>query len=214
MGLRDFVHHAHATPAVRKHALYAFYNFGLKKSAVAALFGKVPSTIALWINQYESGEGLSRKERARAYRKLTPRRRKWILDLFKRQPTLFLDEAKVLFQSQFPGCSISLSSVSVILKEAGMTWKVLERRAIQISKYDVFRFAMELSRLPWLLENLVFLDEVSFDNRGMLQTQGYAKKGERLVYRGEFNRKPRVSFLTFINFHGVIETFITDGTFQ
>lgn len=59
----------------------------------------------------------------------------------------------------------------------------------------------------------MFLDEVSFDNRGMLRSRGYSAKGKRLVCKGEFVRKARVSCLCFISLNGMLESSITDGTF-
>ena len=38
-------------------------------------------------------------------------------------------------------------------------------RAIQICQEDIIRFSKELLSFPWLLQNLVFLDKVGFDNR-------------------------------------------------
>jgi hypothetical protein len=104
--------------------------------------------------------------------------------------------------------------ISVILHSSGLTWKVLEVRAIQISKSEVIRFAKELLSFLWLLENLVFLDEVSFDNRDMIRRKGFVMKGEKLFYRDEFNRKPRVSLLCFIGVSGLLDTFLADGTFD
>ncbi len=54
---------------------------------------------------------------------------------------------------------------------------------------------------------------MSFDNRDMVRKKGYAIKGRRLFYRGEFNRKPRVSCLAFMGVNGVLDIFICDGTF-
>jgi hypothetical protein len=95
-----------------------------------------------------------------------------------------------------------------------LTWKVLERRAMQINQADIYRYFNELLLYPWILENLVFIDEVSFDNRDMLRRKGFAMKGEKLIYRGEYNRKPPVSMLCFIGVNGLLETFTTDGTFD
>ena len=47
----------------------------------------------------------------------------------------------------------------------------------------------------------------------MLRRAGYGKKGKPLIYRGEYNRLPRVSMLVFINVFGVASSFITEGTF-
>lgn len=59
----------------------------------------------------------------------------------------------------------------------------------------------------------MFLDEVSFDNRSMLRSKGYGVRGKRLVFRGEFVRKPRISLLCFIGQHGMIDCYSTSGTF-
>jgi hypothetical protein len=50
----------------------------------------------------------------------------------------------------------------------------------------VFRFVEELSNIDYSHHNLVFLDEVSFDNRGMIRKRGYSLKGQKLAIRGGF----------------------------
>jgi transposase len=69
-------------------------------------------------------------------RNYSDEKRQWLVDLYKTRPILFLDEAKYEFDHEF-NVQISRSYISVILREAGLTWKVLERRAIQISEADV-----------------------------------------------------------------------------
>ncbi|ORY16047.1 hypothetical protein BCR33DRAFT_638687, partial [Rhizoclosmatium globosum] len=63
-------------------------------------------------------------------------------------------------------------------------------------------------------DNLVFLDEVSIDNRDFLRKKGWGLKGQSLVYRSEYSRKPRLSLLCFIGATGLLEVFSTDGTFD
>ncbi|KAH9136126.1 hypothetical protein AeRB84_018594 [Aphanomyces euteiches] len=101
-----------------------------------------------------------------------------------------------------------------IIHQFGLTWKVLERRAIQINHQDICRFVSELDSITWSQRNIVFLDEVSFDNRGMLRKRGYSMRGERLVFRGEFTRKLRVSLLCFLGADSVLSYYDTDGTFD
>lgn len=91
--------------------------------------------------------------------------------------------------------------------------QVLERRAIHIKEKDIVRFTNELNSLKWFKYNILFLDEVSFDNRGMVRSRGYGKIGERLPFKGEFKRIPRVSLLVMINAFGVVDVFLTEGTF-
>lgn len=39
-------------------------------------------------------------------------------------------------------------------------------------------------------------------------------KGHKLLFRGEFTRMPRVSLLCFVDCDGLVETFMTEGTFD
>ncbi|KAG6974422.1 hypothetical protein JG688_00003082 [Phytophthora aleatoria] len=55
---------------------------------------------------------------------------------------------------------------------------------MNIKEKDVFRFAAELAKVDWSHQNLVFLDEVSFDNRGMIRKRGYSLRGTTLAVRG------------------------------
>lgn len=60
---------------------------------------------------------------------------------------------------------------------------------------------------------MVFIDEVSFDSRDMLRNHGYGVKGKKIIYRGEFNRRPRESYLCFLGQTGMLESYRTEGTF-
>jgi hypothetical protein len=77
-----------------------------------------------------------------------------------------------------------------------------------------YRFIQELSTIEWGHQNLVFLDEVSFDNRGMIRKHGYAIKSRELALRGSFRRLPRTSLLALIGANGLIDFFDTEGTFD
>lgn len=128
------------------------------------------------------------------------------------EPVLFIDEARDRFQRHF-NSTISTASVIRILHAAGLTWKKIERRAIQIRKADILKFADELDSIKWQFHQLIFLDEVSFDSRHMLRNHGYDVKGQKVLYRGEFNRKPRESYLRFLGQSGMLESFRTEGKF-
>lgn len=95
-----------------------------------------------------------------------------------------------------------------------MTYKTIQRRAIEIQTKDIQRFSDELNGLVWLPHNLVFLDEAGFDNRGILRKKGHGLRGKRLIYRGECCQKPRVSLLCFLGMDGLLESFSVEGTFD
>ena len=92
--------------------------------------------------------------------------------------------------------------------------KVVERRAKEIKLTDINRYTREVNEILPLHEQLLFLDEVSFDNRDMLPTKGWFVKGGNPYYRGHFQRTSRMSFLSFTSVHGIVENFHTDGTFD
>lgn len=210
--IQQAVFKRHASANTKYHALYGFFFLGLSKPQLAKIYGKTPVTIGNWIRQYQDSGLMTRKERTKVYLQFNDEKRHWIIMLFRNEPTLFLDEAKNKFENTFQ-CPISTSSISRILHAEGYTWKVIERRAIQVKEAQICFFVNELCSFNWNLQNLVFLDEVSIDNRGMLRNRGYAKVGEKLIFRGEFNRKARVSLLCFLGQTGILETFQTDGTF-
>ncbi|RHY22442.1 hypothetical protein DYB32_009503 [Aphanomyces invadans] len=208
----DVVRGQHASRNTVMHALYAHYYLGMKRQEVAKLFHKSMSTVSAWIQRYEASGDYSRTTSKRIT-KFTPAQRKWLLEYFQKNPMTFLDEAKKAFEMEFRRY-ISLSSVWKVIHSYGLTWKVLERRAMHIKQHDVQRFFEELASLNWSHWNIQFLDEVSFDSRGMLRKRGYALKGQKLCFRGEFQRKPRVSLLCFADVTGVVEVFDTVGTFD
>lgn len=211
--LKQEVYRKHASANTVYHCLYGFYVLGLPRKSLATIYGKTLATICNWIRQYEAHGFFSRKERESVYKKFPLKMRKWIVQLYAEEPVLFLDEAKAKFEKQF-NVSISVASICRILHSENISWKCIERRAIQIRERDVLEFCAELSSIRWDLYNLVFIDEVSFDSRGMLRNRGYAAVGKRVLYRGEFKRKPRVSVLCFLSECGLLESYYTDGTFN
>lgn len=132
------VHNNHASVNTVYHCLYAFYFLGMSRASLAKIFGKSKSIICQWIRKYERDGAFSRKHRKQVYRRFGTMQRQWLLDLYYKEPVIFIDEARERFQKHFK-ISISAASVIRILKTAGLTWKKIERRAIQIRKADILR---------------------------------------------------------------------------
>ncbi|KAH9181856.1 hypothetical protein AeNC1_016168 [Aphanomyces euteiches] len=212
MSAIEIVVSRHATSNTVMHCLYAYFFLGMTKRELATLYLKDEKTIANWVKRYNDTGTYARKK-TQVTRTFTTEEKSWVVEYYKRHPLSFLDEAKAAFERKMKR-SISITQIWTIIHDHGMTWKVLERRAINICQSDVCRFVSELDMIQWSQRNIVFLDEVSFDNRGMLRKRGYSIKGESLVVRGEFVRKPRVSLLCFINADGIIEYYDTEGTFD
>lgn len=89
----------------------------------------------------------------------------------------------------------------------------MERRAIEVKKSLIFKYAKELNSLSPFLHQLLFLDEVSIDSRSMLKKKGYFPTGGSSVIEGKFNREKRISLLCFANCRGFFHTTETEGTF-
>ncbi|RHZ17423.1 hypothetical protein DYB26_003126 [Aphanomyces astaci] len=202
--------HAHANTVY--HCLFAYYSLGFSRRHLALVFNKSEHTIGNWVKVYEETGGFERATTA-ADKKFTTPQRQWLFEFYDRHPLAYLDEAQSAFK-RVHRIAISKTTVWRIIRSFGLTWKVLERRAMHIKERDVFRFAQELSQVDWNHQNVVFLDEVSFDNRGMIRRRGYALRGKTVAIRGDFVRKPRVSVLAFIGVQGVIDYFDTEGTFD
>ncbi|XP_065090135.1 uncharacterized protein LOC135711267 [Ochlerotatus camptorhynchus] len=205
------VENKRASTNTKYHCLYGYYFFGLTRARLAIVYRKSKTTISGWITSYEENGLLSSKQREHVFRKFSTRQRQWILDLYHQNPILYLEECRDLFYQRFQ-IKISGSSICRILHAEGLTWKALERKAIQIKEHEILRYCSELSSFDWDTYQLVFLDEVSLDNRSILRNRGYGIKGKRLVFRGEFVRHPRASFLCFLGLHGVLDCFETEGT--
>ncbi|OWY99363.1 hypothetical protein PHMEG_00029640, partial [Phytophthora megakarya] len=115
---------------------------------------------------------------------------------------------------QAHGTIISKTSVWRIIHSFGPTWKVLERRVIHIKELNVFRFMEELSHINWNHHNLVFLDEVSFDNRGLICKRGYVVREKKSPSATISRETLRVSILSCIGVNGIIDYFNTERTFD
>ncbi|POM61878.1 hypothetical protein PHPALM_29039 [Phytophthora palmivora] len=122
----------------------------------------------------------------------------WLYNYYQHSPLSYLDEAQDAFRRAH---STKFSKTSV--------WRLilsLGRRAIHIKGLYVFRFVEELSHINWSHQNLVFLDEVSFDNRGMIDKRGYAIRGKAIRHPWRLRKKSPVN--------GIIDYFNTEGTFD
>jgi transposase len=210
-----FVSSSHASSNTKIHLLYGYYHLGLSRKALSIIYCKSRRCVDNWISRWEEFKSVARLSGGVNPRKFNQDKKDFVISCFDSHPCSFLDEVRLQFIKEY-GSNISISSVWRIINEAGYTRKVIERRALEISYKDIIRFYEDLQSLPfkWKYENLIFLDEVGFDNRDMLRKRGYALKGNRIIYRGEFTRKKRISLLCFLGINGIQEVFSTEGTFD
>ena len=110
--------------------------------------------------------------------------------------------------------TISVSTIWRIFRKAGLTYKVVERRALQVKIDKIANYVEELNSLSFIPEQLLFLDEVSFDNRDFQKKKGYFVRNRDAIIHGHFSRRERVSLLAFCNINGLVEVIKTEGTFS
>mmetsp|Transcript_20409 Transcript_20409/g.18547 ORF Transcript_20409/g.18547 Transcript_20409/m.18547 type:complete len:356 (+) Transcript_20409:39-1106(+) len=209
------VQSGHASDNTKFHCLYGYYFIGISPANLAIIYKKSRSVIYNWIQRWETYKIVNRLNLGINTRKFNLEKQEFIIQLYQQNPTLFLDEVRTKFIRNFQ-MNISMSTVWRIITNAGLTRKVIERRAIQISIQEIIRFTKELASLPfhWTYQNLIFLDEVGFDNRDMFRKRGYAIKGKRIIFRGEFTRSERCSLLCFLGVDGLQQVYSTEGTFD
>eukprot|EP00732_Lithocolla_globosa_P004676 Lithocolla_globosa_v1_NODE_4434_length_1435_cov_23.335507.p1 type:complete len:355 gc:universal NODE_4434_length_1435_cov_23.335507:152-1216(+) len=202
-----------ATEEVKLHAMYGIQHLNKEGKEIAHIYGKSESAISKWKTQLNECESLARKTPERAS-KLKAHHRQWIIDYVTKDPLQFIHELCDSFYRLFR-IDVSCSTVAMILHEAGFTKQVIERHAMEISTKEIIRFAEEINTLDALsLVQLLFIDEMSTDNRSMLRKRGWFLRGHRPVFRSFFQRSNRISCLTFLSVEGIVENFITAGTFD
>ena len=124
----------HADPCTVMHCLYGYKNLGISTTILGEIYRKDPKTIRNWKDRYEK-TGTYERRSAISEKKFTTAHREWLLDFYESNPLAYLDEAQATFQLENT-ISISKTSVWNIIHEYGLTWKVLERRAMHIKECD------------------------------------------------------------------------------
>jgi transposase len=158
------LHHVqqqHASKCTIMHALFVYYYLGANRTAVARLFHKSVTTITTWIERFESTSDYERRKSV-SEKKFTKEEQCWVVEFYRVHPIAYLDEAKTAFETQFKK-TISTTTVWRIIHNYGLTWKVLERRAMHVRLDDVFRFCSELESIDWS-HHLDFLSERLWKN--------------------------------------------------
>ncbi|KAG6621822.1 Choline/Carnitine O-acyltransferase [Phytophthora cinnamomi] len=140
--MEEAVTRQHAHPSTVYHCLYAHLKLGYTRNHLAHVFNKTEHTIGNWLQTYNK-TGVFQRARTTRERKYTNQRRIWLFNYYQHHQLSYLDEALDAFRRAH-GTEISKTSVWRIIHSFGLTWKVLERRAIHIKELDVFRFVEEL----------------------------------------------------------------------
>eukprot|EP00734_Pompholyxophrys_sp_LG126_P000421 Pompholyxophrys_sp_v1_NODE_173_length_1350_cov_3.789189.p1 type:complete len:345 gc:universal NODE_173_length_1350_cov_3.789189:211-1245(+) len=200
----------HAHSELKYHVIYAVIYMGYEQKLIANIFHK---SVSKWLQRFRETGEVSRNDRNDNASKFEVQHRQWIVDFVTEKPLSYLKEIQENFKIVF-SISICVSTVFNILRQANLSHRVIERRAIEISFDDVGRYNYEVNLIGPLPIQLCFIDEMSTDNRGMLRKRGWFLRGHRPVFKGAFRRGLRISILSFLGVDGLFETFGTDGTFD
>eukprot|EP00734_Pompholyxophrys_sp_LG126_P000219 Pompholyxophrys_sp_v1_NODE_54_length_2873_cov_21.439120.p1 type:complete len:355 gc:universal NODE_54_length_2873_cov_21.439120:1740-2804(+) len=212
--LYDTVFKQQATESVKLHAIYAVIYLGMQQLEVSRIFCKSASTICDWVARYNECDNVARiSSSAKHWRKFSDPHKTWIMNFINRDPLSFVREIQKSFYDCFCFC-ISSRSILRILEENNYSKKILEQRAMEISFIEIARFTEEINAVKPLYEQLVFLDEMSTDNRAMLRKRGWFLRNTKPVFKTLFRRGKRLSVLSFLCVNGILETFKTEGTFD
>jgi transposase len=207
-----------ASREVKMHAVFMAEFHGVPFRVVAFMFGKSASSVHRWVQKFREFGDVSRKvtreEILASNGKLTKVHKDWLKHfVLYVDPLAYLQELQEQFTLEF-FFSVHVSTISRALTQMGFTFKVIERRAMQIRDTEISRFMVEVNHVSPFHEQLLFLDEMSLDNRGLLRKKGWFFRNHKLVYQGTFVRSKRLSILAFLGSRGILEVFRCGGTFS
>eukprot|EP00734_Pompholyxophrys_sp_LG126_P000172 Pompholyxophrys_sp_v1_NODE_28_length_3713_cov_6.285128.p2 type:complete len:301 gc:universal NODE_28_length_3713_cov_6.285128:3379-2477(-) len=211
--MQETIFFRQTTPEVKLFAVYAVEYLGYPQKLIANIFVRSPKTISDWIQRYRETGEITRQSNQLKETKIGPEPKSWVLNYVHNNPCSHLHEISKEFR-KFYSFYDSDSTIYTILKEANLTLRVLEARALEISWTDICRFTIEINSVRPFPDQLLFLDEFSTDNRAMFRKKGWFLRGERPFFRSCFRRGKRVSQLAFLGVEGFVAVGGTEGTFN
>ena len=186
---------------------------GYRKSLLIDIFRTSKASLNKWIKRFKDTGSVTKKRKTTIPKKFQQKHMDFIILIVEKNPLFTLFQIKQQFERYFTTITISVSTVWRILIRNNYSYKVLQRRAIDIKLAAITSFTEELNNLSPLPEQLLFLDEMSLDNRDMFKKKGFFRKGEDPIYFGVFRRSERISILSFADISGFVSTYETEGTF-
>jgi transposase len=137
---------------------------------------------------------------------------RYLISLARHNPTLFLDEySKRLRQWRY--LPASLSTIHLTFERAGLRVKQVQKLAAERDPIKRADFVRRIGQYP--TPCLIFLDEVSKDDRTYARLWGRAAVGVRVEKHDPFVRKRRFSMLAAIALDkGIIASRVVEGSFM
>ncbi|KIL55693.1 hypothetical protein M378DRAFT_17709 [Amanita muscaria Koide BX008] len=129
----------------------------------------------------------------------------------RHSPEIYLDEMQEIMEDRL-GVDVSESTIWRALRRSGFTLKKLTRQALERSAIKRARFRYQCGR-QYTPEQIVFVDESSFDRRTSLRGRAWALRGQRAVRKSFFVRGKRYSLLPALSLEGMLHVKIVEGSF-
>jgi transposase len=132
-----------------------------------------------------------------------------ILHHISTNPPVSLSELVYLLASEY-SISVSISTLSKTLQNAGFTFKKLVKIARERKEEQVANFIHRIGQ--YSPEQLVFADESSKDEKTIQRSRGWSPKGQRSISVVPFLRGVRYTVLPFLTTQGVLSVKVVKGS--
>ena len=144
-------------------------------------------------------------------RKLAIQDSQYLLKLARHKPATFLDEyTRRLEDSRF--LNVSLATIHRTFIRAGLNVKRIQKLAAERSPEIRADYIRRISQYP--ANYLVFLDEVSKDDRTYARLWGRSRVGTRVEHHAPFVRKRRFSMVAALGLdEGIVAAKVVEGSF-
>ena len=210
-GLRGKPHFA---PQMKERALVLVFFAGVPVSYAARLLGCAPRSVYRWWREFARQGSVERAASVHAAR--------WPAEAVERlkeeieiNPSLYIEEIIELIIANFPDVrNVSQSTVLRVLhNDLHYSCKTLQTRAVEARTLDIQAYFAELGSIYKYPEQLLFIDEVSKDGRGVFRRKGWSAIGSRAYASVEYGRGKRQSVVAALNVHGFVAWEAVEGTF-
>ncbi|KAJ7242535.1 hypothetical protein C8J57DRAFT_1084317, partial [Mycena rebaudengoi] len=133
-----------------------------------------------------------------------------LLTLLAEAPEMYLDEI-MDWVALFLDTSISRTALHMLIKDSGLTYKILQRAASERDE-EAREAWRKLIRSNFIASMIVTADESSKDERTIFRKRGRAPSGHRAEIDADFVRGDRYSILAAITVDGYLGTRIVPGS--
>ncbi|KAF5373459.1 hypothetical protein D9615_009436 [Tricholomella constricta] len=160
----------------------------------------------------DTGHVMPLKARTTSKTALTSHDLAYVEACIERAPDAYLDEVREQLE-QASGTKVSLATVWRGLRKRGFTLKQLSKSAMERNEDKRLHYIYKMGS-KYEPNQLVFVDESSFDRRTTYRGRAWALKGRRAYRKCFYIRGKRYSILPALSLDGVINCQIVEGSYN